>query len=235
MSEDGVREYALTRHGVRQGIAASSALGVASAVLGAGFGVAADHAALSLWATLLMSGTVFAGAAQFAVLPLWTAPLPLVPIWVSTFAVNARFSLLSAALLPWLRHARGAVPWVAVGLLGEGQWAVAMQAYARGERDLGVLFGSAAVVWTAWMAGTAAGFLAATMLGDPRQFGLDLVLVLFFAGTLASGWRGPRDLVPWTAAALATRLPAWLVAPEWQILVAALVGACVGAWRDIRR
>ncbi|MEZ5420444.1 MAG: AzlC family ABC transporter permease [Vicinamibacterales bacterium] len=228
------RDHTLTWQGVRQGVGASSALGVASAVLGAGFGVAADHVALPLWATLLMSGTVFGGAAQFAVLPLWTAPLPLVPIWVSTLAVNARFSLLSASLLPWLRHYGGAVPWVTVGLLGEGQWAVGMQAYGRGERDLGVLLGSAGVVWTAWMAGTGAGFLAASSLGDPRRYGLDLVLVLFFAGTLASGWRGPRDLVPWTAAALATRLPAAIVAPEWQILVAALVGALVGAWRDAR-
>jgi predicted branched-subunit amino acid permease len=85
------------------------------------------------------------------------------------------------------------------------------------------------------MTGTATGYLAAPSLGDPRRFGLDLVLVLFFASTLTSGWRGPRDLVPWGAAALATRIPAAIVAPEWQVLVAALVGASVGAWRDTRR
>jgi hypothetical protein len=41
--------------------------------------------------------------------------------------------------------------------------------------------------------------------------------------------------VPWSAAALATRIPPSMVAPEWQVLVAALVGASVGAWRDTRR
>jgi predicted branched-subunit amino acid permease len=217
--------YSLTRRGMWQGARASVPLGVASAVLGAGFGVAARQVDLGLWATLFMSGSVFAGAAQFAVLPLWSAPLPLAPIWFSTFAVNARFALLSASLTPW----------VVSGLLGEGQWAIAMGAYARGERDLGVLVGSSAVVWLVWMAGTATGYLAAPSLGDPRRFGLDLVLVLFFASTLTSGWRGPRDLVPWGAAALATRIPASIVAPEWQVLVAALVGASVGAWRDTRR
>ena len=227
--------YSLTRHGAGRGARASVALGVASAVLGAGFGVAANHAAFPLWAVLFMSGTVVAGAAQFAVLGLWTAPLPLAPIWFSTLAVNARFSLLSASLTPWLKHYRGLVPWLTVGMLGEGQWAVSTQAFARGERDLGVLVGSSLVVWIAWMAGTATGFLAAPLLGDPRRLGLDLVLVLFFAGTLAAGWRGPRDLLPWGAAALATRIPASIVAPEWQVLVAALVGACVGAWRDTRR
>lgn len=227
--------YTLTSRGTWTGARASVALGVASVVLGAGFGVAARQVDLTLWAALFMSGSVLAGAAQFAVLPLWSAPLPLAPIWFSTFAVNARFSLLSASLLPWLRHYRGATPWAAVFLLSEGPWAIGMQAYAKGERDLGVVVGSGLVVWGMWTAGTALGFVAAPSLGDPRRFGLDLVLVLFFASTLTTGWRGPRDLVPWSAAALATRIPASIVAPEWQMLVAALVGALVGAWRDTRR
>jgi len=224
-----------TRRGLWEGARASVPLGVASAVLGAGFGVAARQVDLPLWATLAMSGSVFAGAAQFVVLPLWSAPLPLAPIWFSTFAVNARFSLLTASLTPWLRHYRGATPWVAAGLIGEGQWAIAIRASAHGKRDLGILMGSSLVVWMVWMVGTATGHLAAPSLGDPRRLGLDLVLVLFFASTLTAGWRGPRDLVPWGAAALATRIPASIVAPEWQGLVAALVGACVGAWRDTRR
>lgn len=228
-------DYVLTSRGLGIGARASVALGVASVVLGAGFGVAARQVDVPLWAALFMSASVFAGAAQFAVLPLWSAPLPLLPIWFSTFAVNARFSLLSASLLPWLKHYRGATPWTSVFLLGEGPWAIGMQAYAKGERDLGIVVGSGLVVWGLWVAGTAAGFVLAPALGDPRRFGLDLVLVLFFAGTLTSGWRGPRDLVPWGAAALATRIPPSIVAPEWQVLVAALVGACVGAWRDTRR
>ncbi len=233
MTYHGEADFSL--RAVWRGARASAPLGVASAVLGAGFGVAARQVDLSAWATMLMSGSVFAGAAQFAVLPLWTAPLPLAPIWFSTFAVNARFMLLSAALTPWLKHYRGATPWASVFLLGEGQWAIATRAYAQGERDLGVLVGSGLAVWTVWMAGTAAGFLAAPVLGDPRRLGLDLVLALFFASTLTSAWRGPRDLAPWGAAAIATRLPTWIVAAEWQVLVAALVGASVGAWRDTRR
>lgn len=228
-------DYALTASGIWRGARTSGALGVASAVLGAGFGVAAYQGALPLWATLAMSGSVFAGAAQFAALPLWSAPLPYAALWFSTFAVNARFSLLSASLTPWLKHYRGLVPWVTVGLIGEGQWAISTQAFAHGERDVGVLLGSSLVVWTSWMAGTSAGFLAAPLLGDPRRLGLDLVLVLFFAAALTGSWRGPRDLVPWASAALATRLPASIVAPEWQVLVAALVGAAVGAWRDAAR
>jgi predicted branched-subunit amino acid permease len=228
------RSFTLTLDGARRGARASVALGIASAVLGAGFGVAARHAQLPFWATLLMSGSVFAGAAQFSALTMWTAPLPFLPIWLSTFALNARFSLLSASLSPWLVQYRGATPWASVFLLGEGTWAVAQDAYRRGQRDLGVLVGSGLSVWVVWMAGTAVGHLSAPFLGDPRRLGLDLVLVLFFAALLTSTWRGRRDVAPWAAAALATRLPPSVVPPEWQILVAALVGAFVGAWRDTR-
>lgn len=231
----GDRHHTLTMAGARQGARASVALGVASAVLGAGFGVAARQTELPLWATLFMSGSVFAGAAQFAALTLWAAPLPLLPIWLSTFAVNARFALLSASLTPWLRHYSGAVPWASLFMMGEGTWAVANDAYTRGQRDLGVLVGSGVAIWIVWMAGTAAGFLAAPLLGDPRRLGLDLVLVLFFAALLTTTWRGRQDLAPWAAAALATRIPPSIVGPDWQILVAALVGAFVGAWRDARR
>lgn len=232
MSSPSDSVYRFTRAGVRRGMRASGPLGVASAVVGLGFGVAARQALLPLWAALFMSGTVFAGAAQFAALQMWTAPLPYLPIWLSTFAVNARFSLLSASLAPWLAQYRGWRPWAALAILAEGQWAVSSEAYRRGDRDLGVLVGASLVVWTAWMAGTAAGVVAMPLLGDPRRLGLDLVLVLFFAATLTSGWRGPRDLVPWGAAALATWGAARVVGPEWQVFVAALVGATVGAWRD---
>lgn len=228
-------DYTLTAAAAWQGARASVALGVASAVLGAGFGVAARQSELPLWATLFMSGSVFAGAAQFAALTLWTSPLPYLPIWLSTFAVNARFALLSASLSSWIRQYRGVVPWAAAFMTGEGTWAVAHDAHTRGRRDLGVLFGSGIATWITWMAGTAAGFLAAPLLGDPRRLGLDLVLVLYFAALLTTTWRGHQDVAPWAAAALATRIPPSIVAPEWQILVAALVGAFVGAWRDARR
>lgn len=220
--------------GFVRGLRLSAPVAVATLVVGTGFGLAAQQHGLPFWAAALMSGTVVAGAAQFAALPLWSAPLPFAAIWFSTLAINARFMLLSAALSPWLGRYRGATPWLSLALLIEGPWAVATRALHDGDRDLGVLLGSEVLIWVTWMAGTTAGFVAAPLLGDPRRFGLDLVLVLFFTGTLTSGWRGRRDLWPWAAAAAATFLPAAIVAPQWKVLVAGVVGATVGAWRDAR-
>ncbi len=223
-----------TMAGMVRGVRLSVPLAVATVVVGTGFGLAAQQARLPLWAASLMSGIVLAGAAQFAALPLWTTPLPLAPLWFATLAVNARFSLLSASLASWLRRYRGATPWLAVVLLVEGPWAVATRAQRDGDEDLGLLLGSQALMWVTWVGGTTLGYVAAPALGDPRRVGLDLVLVLFFTGTLTSGWQGVRDLWPWSAASAATFLPASIVAPEWKVLVAALIGAFVGAWRDAR-
>lgn len=224
-----------TTAGVIRGVRLSVPLAVATVIVGTGFGLAAQQAGMALWAASLMSGIVLAGAAQFAALPLWTSPVPLLPLWFSTLAVNARFSLLSASLASWLRRYGGATPWLAVVLLVEGPWAVTTRAQRDGDDDLGVLLGSQALMWITWVGGTVFGYAAAPALGDPRRLGLDLVIVLFFTGALTTGWRGPRDLWPWGAASAATFLPASIVPPQWTVLVAALVGAAVGAWRDTRR
>lgn len=223
-----------TLAGVVRGVRRSAPLAVATLVVGTGFGLAAAQRTLPLWAATLMSGTVLAGAAQFAALPLWSAPLPFAPVWLSTLAVNARFALLSASLAPWLSRYRGAAPWLALAMLIEGPWAVTTRSHREGDFDLGVLLGSQMLMWATWVGGTVAGYVAAPLIGDPRRFGLDLVLVLFFTGTLTAGWQGRRDLWPWVAAAGATLLPAALVAPQWKVLVAGVIGAAVGAWRDAR-
>lgn len=44
---------------------------------GIGFGAAASAADLQPWLTTAMSGAMFAGASQFAILELWKEPLPI--------------------------------------------------------------------------------------------------------------------------------------------------------------
>ena len=85
---------------------------------GMAFGVAALQNGLDPLSILLLSGLVFAGSSQFAALDLWTEPLALLPIWLTTLAINARHLLYGAALYPWLRsitkaHRSTSVPWSA--------------------------------------------------------------------------------------------------------------------------
>src|SRR5262245_16843856 len=101
MRVDVEEQVSFDRSGALAG--ARQAAGIALSVFSYGlvFGVLAREAGLSVLQSLLMSGLVFAGAAQFVVLGLWTPPLPIGPIVLTTFVVNLRHLLMGAALSPW--------------------------------------------------------------------------------------------------------------------------------------
>jgi predicted branched-subunit amino acid permease len=201
-------------------------------VLAATFGVAARQAGLSTGMASTMSALVFAGSAQFAALPLLGPPPSLWPMRLGTLAINARLLLLGAALAPWLL----ALPlWqrlAAVTVLSDANWAQAMRAHAAGERDAGVLVGAGVAMWITWVLGTAAGAFASRAVPDVARFGLDALLVGFFAAALTGGWRGKSDAPAALGAAAVTLLMAALGARDWSILIGALSGAAAGAWSD---
>jgi predicted branched-subunit amino acid permease len=201
-------------------------------VLAATFGVAARHASLGVGMASAMSAVVFAGGSQFAALSLLGPPPSLWPLLLGTLAINARLLLLGAALAPWLL----ALPlWqrlAAVTVLSDANWAQAMRAHANGERDAGVLVGAGAAMWITWVLGTAAGAFASGAVPDVGRFGLDALLVGFFAASLTGGWKGQSDAPAALGAAIVTLLMAALGARDWSILIGAISGAAAGAWSD---
>ena len=222
----------LTRAGWARGAREILPLCAFALVLGATFGVAARQAGVGAGLAALMSATVFAGGAQFAALGLLGPPPLMAPLLLGTLAINARHLLLGAALAPWLRQLPLGQRLGAVAVLSDANWAQAMRAHAAGERDAGVLVGGGVLMWGAWVVGTAAGALASQAVPDVRRFGLDALLVGFFAAALASGWRGRRDLPAAVGAAAVTASLVAFGAPQWSVLIGALGGAAAGAWSD---
>jgi predicted branched-subunit amino acid permease len=201
-------------------------------VLAATFGVAARQAGLSITLASLMSALVFAGGAQFAALALLGPPPAMLPLLLGTLAINARHLLLGASLAPWLLQ----LPWwqrlCAVTVLSDANWAEAMRAHAAGERDAGVLVGAGITMWATWVMGTAAGAVAVLAVPDVGRFGLDALLVGFFAAALTGGWRGRADAPAAIGAAVVTVVLGALGAREWSVLIGAVGGAVAGAWSD---
>jgi 4-azaleucine resistance transporter AzlC len=201
-------------------------------VLGATFGVAARQAGLSVPVASLMSAVVFAGGAQFAALALLGPPPAILPILLGTLAINARHLLLGAALAPWLLQLPLWKRLSAVSVLSDANWAQAMRAYEAGERDAGVLVGAGVAMWATWVIGTACGALASMAVPDVGRFGLDALMIGFFAATLTGGWRGTSDAPAALGAAAVTLLMMALGARDWSILIGAVGGAAAGAWHD---
>lgn len=223
-----MRQAYISWKGGWRGARAMAKFAVFIAVFGLSFGVAAGQAGLSPSLSVLMSAIVFAGAAQMAVLEFWDSTIPLLPLVIVTFAVNARHLPMGASLHTWLRH----LPWpkrmIAVALLNDMNWPISIEAYRRGERDVGLLIGGGVMIWAAWLFGTTIGVVFGNNIADPAAIGLDVLMITFIAAMLAGLWQGKASLFPWAVAASASLFAyAWL--PEnWHVIVGALAGGLAG-------
>lgn len=226
----------ITWRGMGRGARELLAVGAYAFVFGVAFGIAARNVGMEGWAANLMSAAVFAGGSQFAVLELWQSPVAWGPLLIATLAVNGRHFLLGASLYPWLRTLPAWQVYLAAVLLSEPNWAKAIEAQAKGERDVGVLVGGGVLLWVAWVAGTVAGSGFIDLSPEHfRRFGLDLVFLTFLSCMLAGLRRGRADDLAWLAAGI-TALAAMAILPAgWHILAGAVAGGVVGVVVDARR
>ena len=75
------------------------------------------------------------------------------------------------------------------------------------------------------MACTLPGFLAGALVPEPRRYGLDLVMPIFFAAMLVPLWKGFRPARPWAVAGLVALVVHGFVPGYTFILAGALAGA----------
>lgn len=198
-------------------------------------GAAAAAKGLSLLQSVLMNAFVFAGASQLVALEVWprhfTAGV-IAGLALVVATVNARILLITASLQPALRHLP---PWQVYPLLHittDPAWLISMRAQREGASVTSVFLGASLVLLTVWMAVTTLGFSLGAGVGDPRRFGLDLVMPIFFATMLVPLWRGARPAIPWVAAG-AVAVAVQKIFGGWYFVVAgAVAGMVVGALLD---
>ena len=229
MRQENGKPVRISRAGILAGARSIWPIALFAVPFGVAFGAAALETGVERETAMAMSALVFAGAAQFAALEFWVQPIDLVALLLVVFAVNARHILMGAALYPWMRQ----LPWgrrhAAAALISDANWAYAMEAHEKGERDLGILVGSGALMWLCWGLGTTAGAVLGEAIAEPRRFGLDAVMVTFFACVLAAMARREVVLWPWLAAAVAALAATWVLPTGWHVLTGGLVGGLVGA------
>jgi 4-azaleucine resistance transporter AzlC len=196
--------------------------------------VLARQAGLSPLEATLMSGLVFAGAAQFVALGLWTVPLPVVAIVLTTLVVNLRHVLMGASLRPWFARLSARKAYGSVYFMVDESWALTMRELAAGGRDVAFLLGSGLLLFGAWLASTLAGQLLGAVVRDPARWGLDFAFTAAFVALLVSMWRGRSDLVPWLVAAAVAVAAAHWIPGKWYILLGGIAGSLAGAMRDAR-
>ena len=204
-------------------------------VFAAAFGTLAAQKGLTLAETVLMSALVFGGASQLVAMEVWKSPITLasvVSLAVVTAIVNARFILMGATLRPWF----GSLPpwqvYPALNSTVDATWLVATRYRAEGGSDAAVFVGAGLALWVVWVGMAIPGHLLGTFIADPKQFGFDLMLPIFFAAMFVPLWRGTRRAIGWVIAGVVALIVSYLVPSWWFIVAGALTGSIAGAFID---
>ncbi len=209
------------------GIRATAGFSIGALMFGLVFGSTAQAIGMPSDQSLLMSFIAFAGAAQFAVLPLWDHPLPWLAIAISVALVSTRNVLMGLSLSSEFRKAPWPLRLFAIHTLVDASWALAMR--HKGRADLTAFYcGSSLTLYVSWMVGVAVGNSLPDLL-DPVTvkaigFGgiifLALVLVILTKNRI-----GPR--VPWIVSAVTAIILSRFAPPHLVLLGAVGAGAAV--------
>ena len=199
--------------------------------IGLVFGTLAGQAGLGAGEAALMSALVFSGAAQFVVLGLWSAPLPVATIVLATLVVGLRHLLMGAALGPVFSKLPRLQAYGSVFFMADENWALTMGEFAKGRRDAAFLVGGGFLMFLAWTASTFAGGTLGGAVEDPSRWGLDFAFTAVFLALISGMWKGTSNILPWTvAAAVAVAAHQWLPG-QWYILLGGLAGSFAGVVR----
>jgi 4-azaleucine resistance transporter AzlC len=197
--------------------------------VGFAYGVLAVKAGLSVANTGLMSLFVFAGSAQLIGVEMIGSGAPAASVILTTFIVNLRHVLFSAALSP---HLSG---WPARRIsrfcfqLTDETFALHATRFSTQRRSTGKTLATNALTHAAWIAGGLAGAVAGGFVPDVRPLGLDFALAAMFAVLLAGQLTTPAHaLAAALGGALALVLSQTPAAP-YATLTAAVVAAAVAS------
>ena len=214
-------------HGLKLGLP----FGASSFIYGIAFGLLAIQAGLSIAEAVAMSALVFSGTAQMAIMQTWASALSLVAIASTVLLVNVRYVLMGASLRPWLAPLGPVRSAATLLTIVDGSYAVGLREYQRGNGDAGLMAGVGVISWSGWCVGTAAGFFTGAAVPNPRDFGLDFVVVAFCAAAVGMMIGAVRDYVPVLVAIAAVVLAEWMALGPWVVVIGGLAAAFAGAAR----
>ncbi|MDO9145647.1 AzlC family ABC transporter permease [Rhodoferax sp.] len=196
--------------------------------LGMVFGFLFVQAGAPWWLAVMASVLVFAGAAQFMMVPMLAAGLPWASIALATLVVNLRHVFYGLSLLdklpvkPWAR-------WYLVFALTDETYSVLTTLPSGTSTRQMVTVALLNQGW--WVLGTLLG----AVIGAQAQIslvGLDFALAALFAVLAVEQWRKADSAAPlWVA--VASYAVAWTLLPQQALLTAIGLSVLAGLlWRQ---
>ena len=216
----------MTEARYRDGAKRIAPIALAALAFSVSFGVLARASGIGALEAIVMSMTVFAGSAQFAVVSILAVGGGIASAILAAVLLNARYAPISVSVGPIFVDGRPR-RLLEAQLIVDESWAMSRRPDGRYDRRL--LVGAGLVLYACWVGGTIAGAVAGEALGDPADIGLDAAFPALFLAILVTQVHSRRALA---AAVLGGTIALVLipVAPAGVPIVAA-AAACLIGWR----
>lgn len=182
---------------------------------GIAFGVLAQVAGIPVWATIMLSVVLYAGAAQYACLPMLSAGLPIGNIATNIAAINLRHVFYAMPLLQSLPHNKLAKTYCLFALTDE-TFSVMTSLPQQSRQALMLPISLFNQMW--WVVAGAIGVLIGSTLSDLIPH-LDFALVCLFAILAYEQFQSIKRYFP-IVIAIISLVIASLFTDNWLLLMA---------------
>ncbi|WP_224984375.1 AzlC family ABC transporter permease [Geomonas agri] len=208
-----------------RGARANVPVAASAMAYGSVLGVLAAQKGLSWLDMMYMNTAVFAGAAQFVMVDMWSNHMPIFEMTLAVLVINLRYLLIGASLGP-LFSGRGLLHKIGMmHLVADENWAVTMSEQRNGTATTWFLFGGGIFLYLAWSSGTLIGLLGGGFITRPEDYALDFAFTAVFTALAVGLWRGKSDVLPWIVAGVAALLAHKFLPGKWYIVAGGLAGA----------
>jgi 4-azaleucine resistance transporter AzlC len=221
-----------TLKGFVEGMRRVSGISLFVIPFGFAYGAAALQTGLSHFHAIMFSSLMFAGAAQFAILDLWSFPLPMLSIALVALAVNARHIIFGAVLAPLYNSLSLKDRILASLFLTDANFADMQAARQSGITDMSILFGGGFMIWVTWVLGTMLGVFVGGSADNLAAFGVDVVMAAYFVGIVSGSAKQLKNLLPMGVAALVAVVTLHILPNGWNVIAGALAGGVAGVFSE---
>jgi 4-azaleucine resistance transporter AzlC len=196
--------------------------------IGLAYGLLGQQAGLSFWVVLGLSLFVFAGASQFIAISMFLGGAEPVLIVGTTFIVNFRHLLMSAAIAPRLKSWTVRQRLMMGSMLTDESFAVHSARFARNDVNPAAAITLNIIIYLVWAAAGVAGFHLGPLIARPEAWGLDFALPAMFIGLLLPICTNRPAAIAAVCGGATSALFHLLGLGRWGVFIGALVGATVG-------
>jgi len=228
MNEIGERKSMGHLHPWLQGMVQAVPIVVGYIPVGFAYGVLAQKAGLSPFNTLLMSIIVYAGSAQLIAVGLISSGIAPLSIIITTFIVNLRHMLMSAALSPHLQSWRKPELAAFAYELTDESFALHATRMDGEERPKRETLAINVTAQASWVLGTALGIFGGQMIAEIEPFALDYALPAMFIALLVMQIKNRVQVIVAILAGAFSMGLFLLGFHQWYVIIATVLAATLG-------